>query len=82
MDKKTSTNTKTLAQCAMLLALAVILSKVEIPIWLHGGSITLASMVPIVFISYLHGTKWGVGTAMLYSLIQMFMGFANVLYCK
>ena len=71
-----------LAQCAIMIALATVLSKIEIPIWIHGGSITAASMAPIILISYKFGTRWGIYTALTYSLFQMFLGFSNVLYCK
>lgn len=77
----TKTKTQNLTLCAVMIALATVLSKIEIPLWAQGGSITLASMVPIVVVTYKLGTKWGFATALGYSLIQMMLGFSNVLYC-
>ncbi|MEG2174223.1 MAG: energy-coupled thiamine transporter ThiT [Oscillospiraceae bacterium] len=77
-----SKKTRVLVECALMIALSTVLSKLEIPIWIHGGSITAVSMLPILLISYRHGAKWGVGTAFAHSLLQMAMGFQNVLYCK
>ncbi len=77
----TKTKTKNLTLCAVMIALSTVLSRIEIPLWAQGGSITLASMVPIVIISYRLGAKWGFASALGYSLIQMMLGFSNVLYC-
>ena len=41
----------------------------------QGGSITLASMAPLVLVSYRHGVKWGLGTAFVHSLLQMLLQF-------
>ena len=41
----------------------------------NGGSITFASMVPLILISYRHGFKWGIFTAFTHSLIQMIVDF-------
>ena len=36
-----------------------------------GGGFTIASMLPIVIISYMYGIKWGMFSAGVYSLIQI-----------
>ena len=62
----------------MLTALAFVLMLVskQIPApWLQGGSITICSMVPIVMVSVLAGTKWGLASGISFSLIQMMTGF-------
>ena len=74
--------TKVLVECALMIALATVLSKIELPLWAQGGSITAASMLPIIMVSFRHGTKWGLLTAFIHSLLQLFLGFSNVLYCK
>ena len=79
---KGSNNTRILVECALMVALATILSKIEIPLWIQGGSVTLCSMLPIIAVSYRSGTKWGLLTALVFSFIQMMLGFQNVLYCK
>ena len=59
---------------AMLIAMAMVLSFIQ-PFQLpFGGGITLASMMPIVFISFIFGTRWGLFSAFVYSIIQMISG--------
>ena len=70
--------TKKLTTSAMMVALAVVLmfvSKIIPAPWLQGGSVTLASMVPIIAVSIMYGTKWGLISGFVYSLIQMLTGF-------
>lgn len=70
--------TKKLTTSAIMIALATVLawvSKIIPAPWLYGGSITIASMVPIIIISLMFGSKWGLLGAISYSLIQMIMGF-------
>lgn len=71
-----SSRTRTLVECAMLLAIATVLSffpKFE-GIWANGGSVTVCSMLPIVLISYRHGVKWGLAAGLCFSLLQMVTG--------
>ena len=58
--QKTS-KTRILVECALMIALAVVLDILPLPKWPNGGSVSV-SMVPIVFLSYRHGTKWGLVT--------------------
>ncbi len=70
--------TKKLTLSAIMVALStvlVIISKLIPAPWLQGGSITLASMVPIIAASLILGTKWGVVCGFVFSLIQMMTGF-------
>ena len=70
--------TKKLTTCALLIALATVLmwvSKIIPAPWLQGGSITLASMVPIVIAGIVFGTKWGLCASLSYAIIQMLFGF-------
>ena len=74
-------NTKKLATCAMLVALATALAIVSLVIPLQlpfGGSVTFASMLPIVIAAYMYGTKWGLGTAFVFAFIQMLLGGKTV----
>ncbi len=43
-----------------------------------GGTVTLASLLPLVLISYMYGLRWGLGSAFVYSLFQMAVGFKTV----
>ena len=71
--------TRKLAESAVFIALATILSmlKIDLP---FGGGITIVSMLPIVLISHRWGWKWGLPTAFVYSLIQLLLGLDNVGY--
>ena len=70
---------KKLTRCAILIALATVLSLVKIYKLPLGGSITLLSMLPICMISFMYGVKWGIGGAFVYSVIQLALDLAEVL---
>ncbi len=70
--------TKKLTISALMTALATVLmliSKMIPAPWLQGGSITLASMVPVIAVGILYGTKWGLCSSVSFALIQMMFGF-------
>lgn len=70
--------TKKLTTSALMIALATVLmwvSKLIPAPWMQGGSITIASMVPIIAVGILLGTKWGLCSALAYAVIQMMFGF-------
>lgn len=74
-------STVRLVESALLIAIAAVLEMVSKMLGLElpfGGTITLASMFPIVLISYRHGVKWGLLSGFVYSLIQMLMGMKVV----
>ncbi len=60
-----------LCQSAIFIALATILSFLPVYELPMGGSVTLASMLPILFIGVKFGAKWGMGSAFTYALIQL-----------
>ena len=68
-----------LCECAVLIALAFVLSLVKIP-FVFGGSVTLCCMVPLVIASYRNGIGWGLGSAFVFSVIKLVMGFDNFQY--
>ena len=73
--------TKRLTESAMLLAVAIVLelaSKMFIPEMPFGGQVTMASMLPMVLISYRHGVKWGLVAGVSYAFIQMALGTKTV----
>ena len=68
---------------ALSLALAYVLEL--LCVWLNaimgigallpfGGTITV-SMLPIIYYSFRHGAFWGIGAGLVYSLLQMLLGF-------
>lgn len=74
---KTTQKTQRLTVSAVMLALATVLSLVcELIPFLNlpfGGGFTVASMLPIVIVSYMYGLKWGLFTSFTYSVIQILM---------
>ena len=72
---KTQTKTekarlRALAECAIMVALAFVLSFIKVWEMPFGGSITLLSMLPICIAALRHGTGWGLGAAFVYSITQ------------
>ena len=65
-----------LSLSAVFIALATVLSFIKVYQLPLGGSVTLLSMLPIVMLSCMLGLKWGIGSAFVYSLIQLGFGIA------
>ncbi len=80
MKSKTKFSKSTIAmtECAIMIALATILSLIKVFELPWGGSITAASMLPLVIIGYRHGIKWGILSSVIYSLIQMLLGGSTI----
>ena len=74
------TNGLALTECGVMVALASILSLIQLGSFPTGGSITLASMLPIAVVAYRHGIKWGLGAAAAASLVQMLLGLSAFSY--
>lgn len=76
-----NTNLRKLVECAIMIALATVLSYFTIFSAPMGGSITAFSQVPIVIIGYRHGLKWGTFTGIVYGVLQMLLqGLGNFAY--
>lgn len=65
---------KTLAFCAIALALSIVLSFIKIIQLPLGGAVTLLSMLPILCVSCKFGIKWGLLTGFCYSWFQILQG--------
>ena len=74
--------TKRMTETAVCLSIGVALELVSslIPFLSlpFGGSFTFASMLPIVWIAYRYGTKWGLFSGFVFSLLQMLTGIKTV----
>ena len=66
--------TRKLVECAVLIAVATVLSLFKLLDLPYGGSITLASMMPMILLSYRHGLIWGLGSGLVYGGIQQLLG--------
>ena len=67
--------TRTLVECALMIAVGTVLSNIKIFEMPYGGAVTLLSMLPFILISYRHGLGWGLLTGFANSLLQMLTGF-------
>ncbi|MDY3846199.1 MAG: energy-coupled thiamine transporter ThiT [Eubacteriales bacterium] len=73
-----NSRTRALTVCAVMIALSTALALVcavipflNLP---FGGGFTVASMLPIIIVSYMYGLKWGFATSFAYSLVQLALG--------
>lgn len=81
MSSKTNSSiAQRLVVSAMLIAIATVLSILKIVDLPYGGSVTLASMFPLVLIAYRYGTAWGLLSGLVYGAIQMALGADNFSY--
>ena len=84
-QKRLSTNLSTLTECAIMLALSFALSCAKLFEMPMGGSVTVASMLPVMLISIKYGVGTGLATCFVYSLTQLMQAIAssNVFpYCE
>ena len=79
MTKQTN-RTRTLVEAALLVALATALSLFKLVDLPYGGSVTLASMLPILLLSYRRGVAWGVAGGAVFALLQQLLGLNNLTY--
>ncbi len=77
--KKQSLTLK-LCESAIMIALATILSLLKLVDLPFGGSITFASMLPLVIIAYRYGTAWGLFTATVHGVMQFILGASVLSY--
>ena len=64
---------KKMVTAAIMAALAVILSYIEIQVGAVGGSINIV-MLPIILVAYRYGALWGVGTGLVVGLVKCIIG--------
>ncbi len=77
-QNKNRIRTRRLVECAAMVALGTVLSLIKIPVGHLGGSITLLSALPLVYVCYKHGVKWGFASAFVYSILQMLVDIPTV----
>lgn len=76
-NKNRKTSLIALVETAMMVALAVgleLLCQFLPSPWAYGGSISLGA-IPIIYLSYRRGWKWGLSAGFVYSCVQMLLGF-------
>lgn len=80
MANNVSSRTRMLAECAVMVALATVLSMLKIWEAPYGGSVTVLSMAPIIILSLRRGIKVGLAAGFVHSLIQLLLGLGTVAY--
>ena len=75
------TDTRRMVASALLLTIGTVLSVLSFQgVWALGGSITFCSMLPLVVLSWRWGWKWGTLCGLVFGILQMCLGYANVQY--
>ncbi len=77
---KNANLTKRLVEAALLIALSTVLSTLKLIDMPYGGSVTFASMLPVMLIGYRFGMRFGMASAGVYALIQQLLGLENFAY--
>lgn len=78
----TFSRARMLAESSVMLAISTVLTLpflrlLDLP---FGGSVTIASMLPVIIIAYRHGTRWGLLTGFVFGLIQQLLGLKTLTY--
>lgn len=68
-------DSKAISYAAVCIALSFALSYLRILKMPQGGSITIASLLPLMIYAYMFGTKKGVFAGMIYGILQAFQDF-------
>ncbi len=71
-ERKSFLTTRMLVEGAMMIAIATVLSfiKFKSPLWINGGSVTAASMLPLIVFAYRWGGVSGIFVGAVYGLLQ------------
>ena len=80
MQSQKSRKNRIMIECAVMIALASVLSLFKIWEAPLGGAVTVFSMVPIIIIGLRHGPTWGFCTAYVYSFTQLLLGLGSFAY--
>lgn len=79
---KTSRYVRALSESAMMISLGTVLSIFKIVELPYGGSVTIASMLPVIILAYRHGLGWGLGAGTVYAVLQQLLGLNNLPYAS
>ena len=71
---KHSSSANIIAESVMFVALATVLSNIKIFEMPQGGSVTLGSMVPILWLALRRGPRVGIFAATVYGVVQFALG--------
>ena len=74
---KELSKTRILTECAVLAALSLALSLIPGLSMPFGGTISWFATAPVLIAAMRHGSRWGIATALIYSLTQLLLGLNN-----
>ena len=74
MENTQFSRARKLVEAAVLLAIATVLSLIKLIDLPYGGSVTVASMLPLIIVAYRHGLRWGLLAGFVYGIIQQLLG--------
>ncbi len=69
-----------LTESAMMISLATVLSFFKLASLPYGGSITIASLLPILIIAIRYGVPWGMFTGLVHGVLQLLIDPAPLSY--
>ncbi len=71
---------KVLTESAIMIALSTVLSILKIAEMPYGGSVTVASVLPVAIIAYRHGVKTGLFAGVVHAALQLVLGLSALSY--
>ncbi|MBQ7291950.1 MAG: energy-coupled thiamine transporter ThiT [Clostridia bacterium] len=74
------TKTKLLTESAIMIALSTVLSVLKLADMPYGGSVTIASALPMVIIAYRYGLKTGLFAGAVHAALQLVLGLSALSY--
>ncbi len=67
-------NVRMMMEAGLMMALALILDNIRIFTMPQGGSVTLGSMIPIIFFAFRWGAKSGILVGLMFGVLQVLLG--------
>ncbi len=72
--------TRALVEGAMMISLATVLGIFKLVDMPYGGSVTIASMLPMIIFAYRHGVLVGIGAGAVYAVLEQLLGLSTLSY--
>ncbi|MBP3441529.1 MAG: energy-coupled thiamine transporter ThiT [Clostridia bacterium] len=76
-SNRMSDNTTKLTVCGIMVAMSTVLSFIKFSELPYGGTVTLFSFVPVLFVGYAYGPKWGLSAGIVYGVLQALFGVSG-----
>jgi thiamine transporter len=75
-----TTKVRVLTESSIMIALSTVLSIMKIAEMPYGGSVTIASALPVAIIAYRHGAKTGLFAGLVHAALQLVLGLSALSY--